>query len=401
MAGYLTPLAFRAAADPAQFPEQIAEGLRPWQAKKLYRGAPFRVDPENPADRQRADRHRGRGAGPHLCRDRGRGSQPAQVAGDGQHRTDGAGGIGSHPPLSPPVGGRDARARALGFDGIDVSLAARALSRLPAGSLRAELAPSNGAREALATYHRSIRRASCRCWPRAAATRAAQAGAAGARRGRGKADRDFLLSAKERDFTDAVVRAAVSWSIPLSDAETVTPGGVVTVSARTFLPYPGIVTITNNHAPCPRGLASRAGAAAAQPPTIRAARRGAASSPTAETRYAVTVPAAAAMTQPYFLREPRRGDMYQWPAGLRADDAVRRADPLRRGVRRDRRRHRRDRAAGAVPDGRPRARRAAPRHQRGTRGDRGRGFAPAHRADRRGAQHAAPRRPGTNLTTRP
>ncbi|HEY7498723.1 MAG TPA: PIG-L family deacetylase [Vicinamibacterales bacterium] len=31
--------AFRAAADPAQFPEQIREGLRPWQAKKLYRPA--------------------------------------------------------------------------------------------------------------------------------------------------------------------------------------------------------------------------------------------------------------------------------------------------------------------------------------------------------------------------
>ncbi len=32
----LTREAFRAAADPARFPEQIAEGLRPWQAKKLY-----------------------------------------------------------------------------------------------------------------------------------------------------------------------------------------------------------------------------------------------------------------------------------------------------------------------------------------------------------------------------
>ncbi|NDF03195.1 MAG: hypothetical protein EB067_07220, partial [Actinobacteria bacterium] len=28
--------AFRAAADPNQFPEQIKEGLRPWQAKKYY-----------------------------------------------------------------------------------------------------------------------------------------------------------------------------------------------------------------------------------------------------------------------------------------------------------------------------------------------------------------------------
>ena len=34
----LTREAFRAAADPKHFPEQIAEGLQPWQAKKLYIG---------------------------------------------------------------------------------------------------------------------------------------------------------------------------------------------------------------------------------------------------------------------------------------------------------------------------------------------------------------------------
>jgi LmbE family N-acetylglucosaminyl deacetylase len=34
----LTREAFRAAADPGRFPEQIAEGLSPWQAKKLYIG---------------------------------------------------------------------------------------------------------------------------------------------------------------------------------------------------------------------------------------------------------------------------------------------------------------------------------------------------------------------------
>ena len=37
----LTLEAFRAAADPAKFPEQIAEGLRPWQAKKFYYTAGF------------------------------------------------------------------------------------------------------------------------------------------------------------------------------------------------------------------------------------------------------------------------------------------------------------------------------------------------------------------------
>ena len=34
----LTKEAFRAAADPKRFPEQIAQGLQPWQAKKLYIG---------------------------------------------------------------------------------------------------------------------------------------------------------------------------------------------------------------------------------------------------------------------------------------------------------------------------------------------------------------------------
>src|SRR6516165_6012560 len=34
--GILTREAFRAAADPTRFPEQLSEGLQPWQAKKLY-----------------------------------------------------------------------------------------------------------------------------------------------------------------------------------------------------------------------------------------------------------------------------------------------------------------------------------------------------------------------------
>src|SRR5687768_16149820 len=46
-AGYLTPMAFKAAADPAAFPEHMAEGLRPWQPRKLYRGRGF---PPNAAD---------------------------------------------------------------------------------------------------------------------------------------------------------------------------------------------------------------------------------------------------------------------------------------------------------------------------------------------------------------
>jgi hypothetical protein len=61
--------AYRAAADPARFPEQIAEGLRPWQVKKLYRpGGGFGG---------RGGRG-GRGAGPG-----GRGGAPAPPPSDG------------------------------------------------------------------------------------------------------------------------------------------------------------------------------------------------------------------------------------------------------------------------------------------------------------------------------
>ncbi len=45
--------AFRAAADPAQYPEQLKEGLRPWQAKKFYFSAPFGMRGEQlPTDRK-------------------------------------------------------------------------------------------------------------------------------------------------------------------------------------------------------------------------------------------------------------------------------------------------------------------------------------------------------------
>ena len=47
LAGYLTPIAFKAAADPKQFPEHFQEGLSPWQAKKLYMSQGFRANQDN------------------------------------------------------------------------------------------------------------------------------------------------------------------------------------------------------------------------------------------------------------------------------------------------------------------------------------------------------------------
>jgi hypothetical protein len=189
---------------------------------------------------------------------------------------------------------------------------------LPAGSLRAELAAIElAARQASGTYQPLD---PSRIVPLLAdglsATRTARRALQALDAGRdAKADADFLLAAKERDFTDALVRAAGVVVDPLSDAETVTPGGVLTVSARTFLPYPGIVTITNTTLRAPAGWRVAPAPPPANANTNQGGPQGRREQPTVETRYAVTVASNAAVTQPYFLREPRKGDMYQWPVG--------------------------------------------------------------------------------------
>ncbi|HTK37890.1 MAG TPA: PIG-L family deacetylase, partial [Pyrinomonadaceae bacterium] len=47
LAGYLTPIAFKAAADPKEFPEQLQQGLEPWKALKLYVSQSFVPNPQN------------------------------------------------------------------------------------------------------------------------------------------------------------------------------------------------------------------------------------------------------------------------------------------------------------------------------------------------------------------
>src|SRR5262245_17742998 len=119
-AGYLTPLAFRAAGDPTKFPEQIAEGLRPWQPRKLYRGQRF---PPDPKQKPTLTIHTGV-LDPVLGRSYG------EIASEGrsQHKSQSMGSIEIRGPLDSgldliestmPISGTEASV----FDGIDVSVA--------------------------------------------------------------------------------------------------------------------------------------------------------------------------------------------------------------------------------------------------------------------------------------
>jgi LmbE family N-acetylglucosaminyl deacetylase len=172
-AGVLATEAFRAAADPSQFPEQIRDGLRPWQALKLYRpaggfgGRMGRGGPPGPGG--------GRGAGP--GRGQRGGGQPPAAPQDGTFATldtnvyepllgctiGEVGGIASgmhmcqgRAPMVAPPGATAARYRLFEtvllksqasaetslFEGVDVSLAglARYAGERPPPALTAALA---------------------------------------------------------------------------------------------------------------------------------------------------------------------------------------------------------------------------------------------------------------------
>ena len=332
LAGYLTPIAFKSAADPKEFPEHLAEGLRPWQAKKLYRGIGFRPDPAHP---------------PTLRVQTGifdpvLGRYYGEIANEGrsQHKSQEMGVIETRGPQESGLIRLDApnTTEQSVFDGIDTSLPGLpALSRLPQGALASELkAVAMFARRALAEYDarkpdiivpvlaqglRATRNA------RAALTRLTGA------TDEARAEADFLLSFKERDFSDALARAAQIEVDPLADAETLVPGGAVTVTVRTFMPKGSAGTVAKAAVKAPGGWTVQPAGAEVEDDTNPFARFFR-EYPSHSARYRITAPANAPVTQPYFLDDPREGARYQWPApsGVEGDDVDPRGLPFAPGL---------------------------------------------------------------------
>ncbi|HVQ15218.1 MAG TPA: PIG-L family deacetylase, partial [Vicinamibacterales bacterium] len=310
-AGYLTPLAFKAAADPAQYPEQIAAGLRPWQARKLYRAG-------------------GRGANNEVTTevqtgvlDAVIGRTYAAIAAEGrsQHKSQEMGGI---EPLGPSASGLhliESRVPAVAketsvFDGLDTSLPGLAgLMGLPAGTLTRELnAIETVAHEALGSFNALEPERSVAVLARGlTATRAArQALSSTTAPAEARADVDFVLARKETDFSEALAQAAGIVVDPLSDEETIVPGGAVDISVRTFLERTGLATLKNVALNAPPGWRVEPGQVA--PPSGGGGGGFRRETPTAATIYHVTAAADARFTEPYFLLKPRNGSLYDWPA---------------------------------------------------------------------------------------
>jgi LmbE family N-acetylglucosaminyl deacetylase len=306
-AGYLTPLAFKAAGDPTQYPEHIAEGLRPWQPRKLYRAG-------------------GRGSDNAVTMqvqtgilDPVIGRTYAAIAAEGrsQHKSQEMGGI---EPLGPSASGLhliESRVAVAAkevsiFDGIDTSIPGLAvLMGLPAGTLAGELgAIDAAAREALRDFRalepeRIVPVLATGLRATRAARQALQSVSAGAD---ARADVDVILARKEADFVEALAQAAGIVVDPLSDEETVVPGGSVDVNVRAFLEHANLATVMRIDVRGAAGWRIEPGTPTEPSGGLRR------ESPTELARYHVTVPRDATLTQPYFLVKPRRGSAYDWPA---------------------------------------------------------------------------------------
>ena len=314
-AGYLTPLAYKAAADPNEFPEQLREGLRPWQAKKLYRGVGFNARPDPSAPNVQVQEG---------IIDAAVGRSYAEISFEGrsQHKTQAQGGIEPRGPIASTLTLVDSilqapRPEKSIFDGIDTTVRGLAkLAGLPDGTIGPELgAMDAAAKKALADYEPLDPAAIVPTLAEGIrATRAARSalksagGSADAR-----ADADFLLALKEAEFTDALVRAAEVDVDPLAGQETVVQGEAVNVLVRTFLPPGSRIPLEKTTVNAPAGW--RVEALPAEAAASAAGFQGRRETPSSLAAFRVTVPADAPLTEPYYLKQPRTGDVYKWVDG--------------------------------------------------------------------------------------
>ncbi|MBA2339897.1 MAG: PIG-L family deacetylase [Pyrinomonadaceae bacterium] len=319
LAGRLTPLAFRAAADPAQFPEQIKEGLHAWQARKLYVGNFRRTNDAKTSNNDAT------GAAKILHLNTGRfdsllGRSYYEMAAEGrsQHKSQEMGALElrgeqtSEIKLSESFVQTSAPESSV-FDGIDISVNGIAqLTGLRQLASIAALSPiASDAQRALEGFNvfapfRSISTLDAGLRHTRDARRILQTSgeSTDARR-----EADFLLAIKEREFAEALQLASGVRLDVLADTETVAPGESFTVTARVFIGDDVRPEVKELRLRAPEGW--RIERLSEQPTTNEtpSARRERAQ---ASASFRVTPPIDAPLTQPYWLRQPREGDLFRW-----------------------------------------------------------------------------------------
>ena len=301
-AGYLTPLALEAAADPERYPEHFDEGLSPWQAHKFYVSQRFNPNavtaPSLVVNTGEVDPVMGRSY--FEIGMQGRSQQKTQQMGSLELR---GGQYSGMQLIESRVDASDAEESV--FDGIDTSIAGIASFEPDASEKFTEfLTELERTATALLTSYDPLN-------PQTLVPTLAT-GLRFARAARYEAqgvDAVRLLEEKIDEFESALALAAGVSIDALADTETVVPGSTFQVALRVFRPEGSEIQMVGNAITVTPGLeisgTNEEGLANEQAYRRR-------DNPDEQFIFNVEVPADAKLTQPYWLDMPRNGFTYDW-----------------------------------------------------------------------------------------
>jgi LmbE family N-acetylglucosaminyl deacetylase len=305
--GYLTPIAYRDAADPARFPEQIAEGLKPWKAKKLFIRAGTFQQPRTEPSKEKGVISVNTGQFDSLL---GRSYYEIAMQGRSQHRSQDQGALQLKGPrysfykvADSSVAVKDSDQDI--FDGIDVNLTGIAdFAGSAASKLKKDLTEvQQVADDAKENYNPFV------------ATKETPVIAKGLKKlreiraslsGLGLSaselyDTDFLLKLKEADFVDALVKAEGIVVDCLSDDEIVTPLQAFNVAISVYRAANQPSTPVSVNLIVPNGWSNE---------KVKEKPGGKDDKLIAQTDFKVTVAKDAEATQSYWLKNPRKDEFF-------------------------------------------------------------------------------------------
>ena len=309
LAGYLTPIAYKAAADPNQYPEHFKEGLRPWQAKKLYKGLGFGNPTQQPSIVVPT------GIFDPLI---GRSYFEVAMEGRSQHKSQEMGSLELRGQQQSSLLLLESEAAKIEgeksiFDGVDTSLKGIAkTSGLNDSSIDADLAAAQAAAEKALEDYEALEPA--KVVPTLAAglrsVRAARQKLAGKLSDLAAYDADFLLKHKEKEFSQALQAAAGVVVDAVSETETIVAGDSTPVAVRVFSPEWADVKATGASLNTLSGWTSKSTAEPKQPEVSMFRSRREVSQ--GAFFFELTAPANATPTQPYWLENPRSNFTFNW-----------------------------------------------------------------------------------------
>jgi LmbE family N-acetylglucosaminyl deacetylase len=305
--GYLTPIAYRDAADPKRFPEQIAEGLKPWKAKKLFIRAGTFQQPRTEPSKEKGVISVNTGQFDSLF---GRSYYEIAMQGRSQHRSQDQGALELKGPrysfykvADSSIGMKDNEQDM--FDGIDVTLSGIAdFAGNAAPNLKKALAEvQRAADDAKESYNPFV---TAKVTPIIAKglkkLREIRTSLSGSGLSESELyDTDFLLKVKEGDFVNALVKAEGIVVDCLSDDELITPEQAFTVTVsvyRMMNQLPASVAVNLN---VPNNWSNE---------KVKEKLGGKDDRLVAQIDFKVAVAKDAEATQPYWLKNPRKDEFF-------------------------------------------------------------------------------------------